>query len=67
MFADGHARLIPDPDHSNEEARFVLLGMSQKLRVLIVCHCYRESEEVIRVISARRATKKEQTFYMEGL
>lgn len=67
VFADSHARLIPDPDHSDEEDRFVLLGMSQKLRVLVVCHCYRKSEEVLRIISARKATKREQKFYMEGL
>lgn len=67
VFADGHARLIQDPDHSAEEDRFVLLGMSQKLRVLVVCHCYRKSEELIRIISARKANRKEEKFYMEGL
>ena len=67
VFADGHARLIPDPDHSDKEDRFVLLGMSRRLRVLVVCHCYRKNEEVLRIISARRAIKREQKFYMEGL
>jgi len=67
VFADGHARLISDPDHSDKEDRFVLLGMSRRLRVLVVCHCYRKNEEVLRIISARRAIKREQKFYMEGL
>ena len=67
VFADSSARMIHDPDHSEKEDRFVLLGMSQKLKVLVVCHCYRKSEEKIRIISARKATKKEQRFYMEGL
>jgi uncharacterized DUF497 family protein len=52
--------LIHDPDHSLEEDRFVLLGMSFKLRLLIVCHCYRKAENVIRIISARKATRTEQ-------
>lgn len=66
VFADNRARLIADPDHSDEEDRFVLLGMSWKLRILIVCHCYRRDDQVIRIISARRADKKEQKIYMEG-
>ena len=52
-----------DPDHSEEEDRFILLGMSLQLRVLVVCHCYREGESVIRVISARKADKHEQETY----
>ncbi len=65
VFFDERARLIHDPDHSSEEDRFVLLGMSHKFRLLLVCHCYRESEEVIRIISARKANKKESTHYSE--
>jgi len=55
--------VIGDPGHSDDEDRFVLLGMSRQLRVLVVCHCYREPEEAIRIISARRATKGETTQY----
>ena len=63
IFYDPNARLIYDPDHSAKEDRFVMLGMSNKLRVLIVCHCYREKEELIRIISARRATTAETRLY----
>jgi len=63
VFYDEYAQLIPDPDHSDEEDRFIILGRSNRLRVLVVCHCYREDDEVIRIISARRATKYEQNFY----
>lgn len=52
-----------DPDHSDDEDRFVLLGMSFKLRVLVVCHCYRESDTLIRIISARKADKLEEADY----
>jgi uncharacterized DUF497 family protein len=55
--------LIDDPDHSDEEDRFVLLGLSQALRLLLVCHCYRSEGEVIRIISARKATRRESRFY----
>lgn len=63
VFSDENGRLIPDPDHSEEEDRFILLGMSWSLRVLVVCHCYREASDLIRIISARKATRKEQTQY----
>jgi uncharacterized protein len=62
-FLDEYARLIDDPEHSEEEERFVLLGYSFQARCLIVSHCYRESDSVIRVISARRATAKEEKVY----
>ena len=62
-FFDERARLMHDPDHSEQEDRFLLLGMSRKLRLLVVCHCYRESEEEIRIISARRATAAEAEQY----
>ena len=64
-FLDENALLIHDPDHSVEEDRFVLLGMSYKLRLLIVCHCYRKNENIIRIISARKATPAEQKQYWE--
>ena len=63
VFYDDNARLIYDPDHSQEEDRFILLGMSTTLRLLIVCHSYRKGESLIRIISARRATKSEQHQY----
>ncbi len=62
-FLDENAIRFFDPDHSEDEDRFLMLGMSYKLRVLVVSHCYRESESVIRIISARKADKKEQANY----
>lgn len=62
-FFDENARVAHDPQHSGREDRFVLLGMSRRLRLLLVCHCYRESQEKIRIISARKATKKESGQY----
>ena len=62
-FDDHNALLIPDPDHFDEEVRFVLLGLSATLKMLVVCHCYREKDELIRIISARKATKKETATY----
>ena len=63
IFIDDTAQIIYDPEHSGNEDRFVLLGMSVKLRILVVCHCYRENDEIIRIISARKATKKEGKQY----
>ena len=57
VFYDSEALLINDPEHSLEEERFIILGFSEKANLLVVCHCYRESESVIRIISARKATK----------
>lgn len=56
-----------DPEHSGDEDRFVLLGVAISLRILIVCHCYRAEGDVIRIISARRATPREQAQYQESL
>ena len=65
VFVDADALRIFDPDHSVDEDRFILLGLSSVLRVLVVCHCYRENDAVIRIISARKATKMEaQTYAM---
>lgn len=65
VFADERARIIPDPDpdHSEDEDRFVLMGLSLHLRLLIVCHCYRDDDNIIRIISARKATKSESSQY----
>ncbi len=67
VFYDDNARLLHDPDHPSEEDRFILLGFSASVRMLVVCHCYREREGVIRIISARKATKHEQKKYQENL
>jgi uncharacterized DUF497 family protein len=63
VFFDDRARLIDDPDHSVDEDRFVLLGFSDLLRILLVCHCYRQEESIIRIISARKATAAEALNY----
>ncbi|MCP5143274.1 MAG: BrnT family toxin [Gammaproteobacteria bacterium] len=62
-FLDENARIIPDPEHSGEEERFVLLGLSIQLRMLVVVHCYREADDVIRIISARKADRSEREQY----
>jgi uncharacterized DUF497 family protein len=62
-FLDENARLMDDPDHSEEEERFLLLGYSFQARCLIVSHCWRESDSTIRLISARRATAQEEKMY----
>jgi len=63
VFADEDAKLIDDPDHSDEEDRFVLLGLSSSLKTLVVCHCYRSEGNVIRIISARKAGSHERNSY----
>ena len=62
-FYDEPAKIIDDPDHSEDEERFVLLGLSSALRLLVVCHCYRGDGGVIRIISARKAMAKEMKSY----
>ena len=63
VFYDESALVIDDPEHSAEEERFIILGMSSRANLLVVCHCCRESETVIRIISARKATKTESRYY----
>ena len=63
VFQDSYALRIFDPDHSDDEDRFILLGLSSASRILVVCHCYRENDEVIRIISARKATRRESSTY----
>ena len=65
VFADENALLISDPEHSDGEDRFILLGLSSSLLVLVVCHCHREDEMKIRIISARKATRAERGQYAE--
>jgi uncharacterized DUF497 family protein len=63
VFYDPEGKLIADPDHSVDEDRFIILGLSKMLHLLVVCHCYKENDETIRIISARKATKQESKFY----
>ncbi len=67
IFFDENALLIYDPDHSHDEDRFILLGLISKFRLIIVSHCYQKNNSVIRIISARKATNKEQKKYKEAL
>lgn len=64
VFYDDRALVIDDPEHSQDEERFIILGMSARARLLIVCHCYRASDTVIRIISARKTTKTESMYYV---
>jgi hypothetical protein len=63
VFSDQHGLFMSDPDHSEDEDRFILLGLSSALRNLVICHCYREGEDVIRIISARKADPSERSRY----
>ena len=63
LFYDEYALEFFDEEHSSKEERFIMLGLSFKLRVLVVCHCVREKVNKIRIISARKATKKETKYY----
>jgi uncharacterized DUF497 family protein len=67
VFSDPHGRLFYDPEHSEHEDRFILLGVSSAARTLIVVHCYKENDSVVRIISARKTTRKEVRFYEEGI
>ena len=66
VFYDELAILFDDPDHSIGEERFLIMGMLKSSKICIVSHCYRDKENVIRIISAREATKPEKRFYEEG-
>lgn len=63
VFYDDEALVIDDPEHSEEEERFIILGLSLQANLLVVCHCCRNSDSVIRIISARKATKTESSYY----
>ncbi len=63
VFVDEAALLLDDPEHSESEDRFLLLGLSARVRILVVVHCYRESDSVIRIISARKASRRERSQY----
>ena len=66
VFYDSDALIIDDLEHSENEDRFIILGLSKKTRLLVVCHCYRKSDSVIRIISARKATVTETIYYHES-
>ncbi len=66
VFYDENALLIDDPDHSIEEERFIILGFSRNANLLVVCHCYRQSESIIRIISARKGTRNEERTYYDN-
>lgn len=63
VFYDENAKLINDPEHSENEDRFILLGLSYSFRTILVFHCYRKNGHLIRIISARKATSNESKFY----
>ena len=67
VFQDEGALIIADEEHSESEERFILIGFSFKANLLVVCHCYREKDSAIRIISARKADKKERQKYIERL
>ncbi len=67
VFFDENAIEFDDPDHSINEERFILLGLNQNLKILVVCHCCRKDDTEIRIISTRKATKKEQKAYFRRL
>ena len=66
VFYDDDALFILDEKHSKKEERFILIGFSSKANILVVCHCYRQSEQVIRIISARKANKVERKEYIKN-
>ena len=65
VFFDLNARVIADPEHSESEERFIILGLSKHIKLLVVCHCYKSEDDIIRIISARKATKNEQNQYID--
>lgn len=66
VFYDEYALVIDDPEHSVDEDRFIILGFGNQAKLLVVCHCYRQADMVIRIISARKATKNESKFYEQS-
>ena len=65
IFSDENAILFDDPEHSEVEERFLMIGISEQTNMLIVSHCYRGEDDIIRIISARKATKKETKQYID--
>ena len=67
VFQDEESLIISDENHSQKEDRFILIGFSFKANLLVVCHCYREKDSIIRIISARKADRNERKQYLENL
>jgi uncharacterized DUF497 family protein len=67
VFADKNVLIMADEDHSEDEDRFIIIGLSRHPQLLVVCHCYRNNDNVIRIFSARKATKSEERVYGETL
>ena len=67
VFDDSGSRVFHDPEHSDDEDRYLIIGMSAAARLLVVVHCYRKSDSIVRIISARKATRKEIKFYEKGI
>lgn len=67
VFKDPNIRFFFDDDHSRDEDRYIAIGFSGDGKILVVAHCYREASEVLRIISARKATAKERKFYEKGI
>lgn len=67
VFDDASGRVFHDVEHSDDEDRFLIVGMSSAARILVVVHCYRKSDSIVRIISARKATKREIKFYEERI
>ena len=67
VFDDVNGRLFLDPEHSDHEDRFILIGYNRSSKLLVVVHCHRKANSVIRLISARKATKKERVYYEKGI
>lgn len=66
VFYDENAILFDDPEHSEEEERFLIIGVTTSEKICIVSHCYRDADKIIRLISARKATKAERKTYLEN-
>jgi uncharacterized protein len=67
VFDDFGARVFMDADNSKDEDRFIIIGFNASAKVLVVVHCYREADTVVRIISARKATRREIKFYAQGV
>jgi hypothetical protein len=63
VFLDDNALVMSDEEHSDDEERFIIMGLSTNLRLLVVCHCFRDNDKVVRLISARKAIGKERELY----
>ena len=67
VFYDENGIVFDDPEHSTDENRFIIIGKSIKSNICLVCHCYKQDKDAIRIISARKATRKEVDRYVKGI